>query len=234
MLDPDLSFQLAPYLPSFDPEHFAEPAFYRELEKIGYRQLLIGGTGCGNLADTVRMIKRESGLTVVQYPAGPASIAPADLILLPDVMNSNSHYARPFGSGSVATAMNIAKMGLKYLPIAYFIMGNSTAGWFHDSFLLPSAKILIGYATYARMVGYRHLALDYEDPKIDIDPQLIARLGQIPGIHITISDEFDPASARRALELGANTIISPSDIFEDASDPLALAAEFYDALLKPR
>jgi hypothetical protein len=106
---------------------------------------------------------------VVLYPAGPDSLAPADVVLLPDVMNSNSHYARPFGSGSVSTAMQVARRGLNFVPLAYFIMGNSTARWYFDAFIVPSPKIILGYATYARMVGYRHLALDYEDPALAID-----------------------------------------------------------------
>ncbi len=31
--------------------------------------------------------------------------------------------------------------------------------------------------------------------------------------------------------MGANTLITPSDVYEEASDPLALAAEFYKRLL---
>lgn len=233
-MEQDVSFQFDAYLPSFDPEHFADMAFFRELEKIGYRQILVGGTGAGDLPEMVRKLKKETNLTVVLYPSGPASLAPADLVLLPDVMNSNNHYARPFGTNSIATAMNIAKQKLKFVPVAYLIMGDSTARWFHEAFLLPSPKVLLGYATYARMVGYRYLALDYEDPDINIDPELIAALRRIPDLHIVIADEFSPAQAARARELGVDTIVSPSNLFEDSSDPLALAAEFYRAVLKPR
>lgn len=229
----DLSFKFDPYLPLLDPEHFADLAFYRELEKIGYRQVLLGGTGASNLAEVVGQIKQHTNLKVVLYPAGPDSLAAADVVLLPDVMNSDSHYARPFGSGAVATAMNIAKRGLNFLPLAYFIMGESTARWYYDAFLIKKTKIIVGYAMYARMVGYRFLALDYEDPKLSIDPELITHLRKIEGLHLVVSDEFTPASAAAARALGIHTIVTPSNIYEEAADPLALAAEFHRALLAP-
>lgn len=233
MFEQDRNFVFDRYLPLLDPDNFSDLAFYRELERIGYRQVLLGGTGSADLPGLTTRIRENTGLKVVLYPAGPDSLAPADLVLLPDVMNSNSHYARPFGSGSVATAMHVAQRGLSFIPLAYFIMGNSTARWYFDAFLVPSHKIILGYATYARMVGYRYLALDYEDPQLAIDPKLIAALRKIPDLHLVISDEFDPDTAARALELGAHTVITPSEIFEDASDPVQVAREFHDALLKP-
>lgn len=231
-MNPHLSYTFDPYLPLLDPDNFSDPAFYRELEKIGYRQVLLGGTGSSRLIDVIRAIKEETSLSVALYPAGPDSVCEADVVLMPDVMNSNSHFARPFGSGSVATAMNIMQQGLPFLPVAYIILGNSTARWYFDAFLLPSPKIILGYAMYARMVGYRYLALDYEDPKIQIDSKLIAKLRQIPDIHLVVSDEFTPETAAEAVSLGVQTAITPSDIFEDASDPLALAAEFHARLLR--
>ncbi|MEZ4450605.1 MAG: geranylgeranylglyceryl/heptaprenylglyceryl phosphate synthase [Nannocystaceae bacterium] len=227
------TFQFDPYLPLFDPDTFSDVAFYRELEAIGYRQVLLGGTGSAHLLDVIRAIKDETSLQVALYPAGPDSVCKADVVLMPDVMNSNSHFARPFGSGSVATAMNIMQQGLPFLPVAYIIMGNSTARWYFDAFLLPSSKVLIGYAMYARMVGYRYLALDYEDPEINIDAALIRKLRQIPDLHLVVSDEFTPESAAEALSVGAQTVITPSDVFEEASDPLAVARAFYDSLLRP-
>ncbi len=232
-MEQDRNFVFERYLPLLDPDKFGDLSFYRELEKLGYRQVLLGGTGAADLPGLTMKLKEHTRLQVVLYPAGPDSLAPADVVLLPDVMNSNSHYARPFGSGSVATAMHVAQRGLNFIPLAYFIMGNSTARWYFDAFLVPSHKIILGYAMYARMVGYRYLALDYEDPALSIDPALIAKLRQIPGLHLVISDEFTPASARQAIELGAHTVVTPSDLYEDASDPVALAREFYDALLRP-
>ena len=224
-------FEFDRYLPLFDPDAFSDVEFYRGLEEIGYRQVLLGGTGAADLAGLVAAIRTETRLQVVLYPAGPDSVTAADLVVLPDVMNSNSHYARPFGSGAVATAMNIAARRLPYLPVAYFIMGNSTARWYFDAFLIHSHKIVLGYATYARMVGYRHLALDYEDPDLDCDPRLLHRLRQIEDMHILVSDEFSPATAIDALEHGAHTIITPSDVYEETADPLALAAKFHARLL---
>lgn len=225
--------RLAPYLPMFDPDHFRDPAFFLELERIGYRQVLLGGTGAGDLAELVSSIKQSTRLEVVLYPGGPGALADADLVVLPDVMNSNSHFARPFGSGSVATAANVLQRGLPFLPVAYFIMGNSTAGWYYDAFKLPSDKVLLAYASYARMVGYRYLALDYEDPNTNIRPELIAALRHIPDVQLVISDEFTPEQALQAKELGANTLITPSDVYEEASDPLSLAASFHRLLLAP-
>ena len=232
-MEQDRNFAFERYLPLLDPDSFSELSFYRELERIGYRQVLLGGTGSADLPGLTRTLKEHTSLQVVLYPSGPDALAPADVVLLPDVMNSNSHYARPFGSGSVATAMHVARRGLNFIPVAYFIMGNSTARWYFDAVLVPNPKIVLGYANYARMVGYRYLALDYEDPELAIDPQLIAAIKQISGLHLVVSDEFDPASAREARELGADTVVTPSDIYEDASDPLKVARDFHDALLRP-
>ncbi len=231
-MDPDFTYVFAAYVPLLDPDAFSDPAFYRELEAIGYEQVLLGGTGSSGLANLIRDIRKETTLSVALYPSGPDAVCDADVVLMPDVMNSNSHFARPFGSGSVATAMNIMKQGVAFLPVAYLILGNSTARWYFDAFSVPSQDILIGYAMYARMVGYRYLALDYEDPEIGIDPAFVSELRQIDGLHLVVSDEFTPQSAVEARELGVQTIVTPSDILEAASDPLALAAEFHAHLLR--
>ena len=67
--------------------------------------------------------------------------------------------------------------------------------------------------------------------QLDIRPELIDLLRTIPELDLVISDEFTPERARAALALGAHTVITPSDIYEDASDPLATAAAFHAALL---
>lgn len=231
-MTPDFSYVFASYVPLLDPDAFPDPAFYRELEAIGYEQVLVGGTGTSGQAEVIRAIKRETSLSVVLYPSGPDAVCEADLVILPDVMNSNSHFARPFGSGSVATAMNVLQRGLPFLPIAYLILGNSTARWYFDAFTLPSVKVLLGYAAYARMVGYRYLALDYEDPNTPIDPKIVASLRELPDLHLVVSDEFTPATAAATLELGACTIVTPSNLYESAPDPLALAAAFHARLLR--
>lgn len=226
-------FKLDRYLPLLDPDHFSDLAFYRELAQIGFRQVLLGGTGASNLSALAKEIRAETSLKVVLYPAGPDSVTEhADVVILPDVMNSNSHYARPFGSGSVSTALNIAKRNVPYLPVAYFIMGNSTARWYFDAFSVTQPKLIHAYANYARMLRYPYLALDYEDPEMDSDPEIIKLLLSIPDLPLVISDEFTPTSAAETLGLGVHTVITPSDVLEESSDPLALAAEFHARLLK--
>ncbi|MCX4241379.1 geranylgeranylglyceryl/heptaprenylglyceryl phosphate synthase [Paraliomyxa miuraensis] len=231
-MDPDFSYVFASYVPLLDPDAFPDPAFYRELEKIGYEQVLMGGTGSAAMHELIPTIRRETSLSVVLYPSGPDAVCEADIVLMPDVMNSNSHFARPFGSGAVATAMNIMKQGLPFLPVAYLILGDSTARWYFDAFKLPSTKVLMGYAMYARMVGYRYLALDYEDPRVPIDHKLVSALRELPEMHLVVSDELSPGAAARALELGAQTIVTPSNVYEQASDPLALAADYHARLLR--
>lgn len=229
-LDPARDASLPRYLPMFDPDHFGEVDFFRDLDAIGYRQVLIGGTGSGGTARLVAKIREATSLEVVLVPGCPAAVTEADLVVLPDVMNTNSHFARPFGSGAVATASAAADLGVAFLPVAYFIMGQSTAAWYYDAFQLPSDKVLLGLARYARMLGYRHLALDYEDPRIDVPLPLIAALRSL-GMHLVVSDEFTPVRAREALAAGADTLVTPSNLYEDSRDPLGLAAEMFTALL---
>jgi heptaprenylglyceryl phosphate synthase len=222
------------YVPLLDPDKFKDIAFYQELEKIGFQQILLGGTGAADLPNVSRRIRQETKLKVILYPTGPDSVtSECDVIVLPDVMNTNSPQARPFGTGPVATAMNIATRKLDYVRVAYFIMGNSTARWYFDAFLVPQPKLIAAYANYARMNGYPYLALDYEDPNVDIDPKLIQMLKSVIGdMRLVVSDEFTPARAREALELGASTVFTSSNQYENATDPLALAAEYYAKLLR--
>lgn len=226
--------KLERYLPLLDPDTFSDVSFFIELARIGYRQVLLGGTGATDLRSLAQAIKRETDLKLVLVPAGPASVTPGvDLVVLPDVMNSNSHFGRPFGINAVATGANITRHGLPYLPVAYFVMGDSTAGWYFDAAPIRQPKLLWQYANYARMIGYRFLALDYEDPKIPVDPKLVTSLRSIAGLEIIVSDEVDAPGALQLLDLGVHTIITPSDVYEEASDPLALAAEMYATLLRP-
>lgn len=218
------------YLPMFDPDHFSDVGFFEELASIGYRQVLLGGTGSAALQAVSAEIRAHTELKVVLYPGGPGGVADADVVVLPDVMNSNSHFARPFGSGPVSTAMVVAERRLPYVPVAYFIMGASTASWFYDASPAPSTKVLLGCARYAAMLGYRHLALDYEgDARCELST--IRRLAEIEGLNVLVSDAFSPARAKEALRAGASTVVTPSNCFERHKDPLAHAAALYDALL---
>lgn len=223
------------YLPLFDPDAFADVAFFRGLERIGYRQVLLGGTGAGDLPELAQAIKQETSLEVVLVPSGPASVTPhADLVVLPDVMNTDSHFARPFGSGAVSTALNVARHRLAYIPAAYFIMGESTARWYFDAFPVHDQKLICAYATYARMVGYRCLALDYEGSGPPVDLALLGRLAAIEGLSVVVSSAFSTDAAAEALAKGVHTVITPSDVYEEASDPLALAADYSARLLADR
>lgn len=223
---------LARYLPMFDPDAFADVGFFRELEAIGYRQILLGGTGAAGLAELTASIRAATALEVVLYPGGPGGVTDADLVVLPEVMNSNSHFARPFGSGPVATAAAVAARGLAYLPVAYFIMApQSTAGWFYEATPPPSDKVMLAYAQYAVMHGYRHLALDYEGPGTRHRPSLVRALASVPGLQLVLSDDLSATDAREALALGVDTVVTPSNVYEQASDPLRLAAQMYDVLL---
>jgi hypothetical protein len=228
------SLVFEPYIPLLDPDKFHDINFYRELARLGYRQILLGGTGSAHLPQIARQIRAETTLKVLLYPAGPDSVTKeCDVIVLPDVMNTNSPQARPFGTIPVATAMNIAMQQIDYIRVAYFIMGNSTARWYFDAFLVSQPKLIAAYANYSRMQAYPYMALDYEDPKLDIDPRLIKLLVPILGeTRLVISDEFTPKSAREALSLGVHTVFTPSNLYEDAKDPLALAAEYASLLIR--
>ena len=227
------SIKLPPYLPLFDPDHFYEASFYQELEKIGYTQIMLGGTGNMRMREALDAVRNHTNLSIITHPSSPSEIWPVDLLLFGAVINSNSHYTRPFGSGSVTAAIAIAKQKIPFIPVAYFIMGESTARWYADAFLINSKKIILGYCLYAKMMGYHWLLLDYEDPKIDIDVALIKQIQQCAPSHLMVTDEFTPESAVKALAAGVNTIITPSDIYEESSNPLQLARDFHESILSP-
>ncbi len=224
--------KLPPYLPLIDPDHFREPSFFQELEAIGYRQVLLGGTGGARMREPLDIVRARTYLQVVIHPSSPGEVLPADLVILPVVMNSNSHYVRPFGSGSVMCALAVAEQNLPFLPVAYFVLGESTARWYADAFIVRSKKIIMAYAIYAAMTGYDHILLDYEDPNIQIDWALVTELKRLSAIHVIVTDEFDPETARVGRSKGIDTIITPSNILEQASNPLGLARDFHAALLK--
>ena len=117
-------------------------------------------------------------------------------------MNSNSHYTRPFGSGAVACAMATAELDLPFVPVAYFVLGDSTARWYSDAFLIRSRKLIVGYCIYAHMTGYEWVFLDYEDPDLQIDPSLIDAIRQSAKVKLIVSDEFTPESARALRQRG--------------------------------
>ena len=62
------------------------------------------------------------------------------------------------------TALAIARTGCPWLPVAHFIQGQSTARWFYDAEPIRDPGLLAHHCRYAEMVGYRNIALDYEDP----------------------------------------------------------------------
>lgn len=220
------------FLPLLDPEHFHEVAFYRELSAIGYTQVLLGGTGSARLRELVAEIRRNTNLRVVLYPSGPDAVCEADLILLPEIMNSTAPHARPFGPGAVMTSLAVARSGCPWLAVAHFIQGRSTARWFYDAQPVEDARLLAVTCQYAEMVGYRHIALDYEQHPNHVDSELVARVkASAPLCHLTVSDEASPERARLLAEHGVDTVVLPSDVLEEASDPLELAYRYHARLL---
>lgn len=225
------SVKLPQYLPLFDPDSFHEPSFYKEIEKIGYNMILLGGTGNTKMKKAVEAIKLHTKLSVAIIPSNPGDIVPVDLIFLVSIMNSNSHYFRPFGSASVSCSMTIAELNIPFIPVAYFIMGVSTASWYTDACLIPSDNILLSYCLHSQMVGYKWLLLDYEGIPSDINTQLIQKIKQNSQINLMVINEFTPQTALQAIDAGVKTIITASDIYEESAHPIELAREFYKILI---
>ena len=146
-------------------------------------------------------------------------------------MNSNSHYFRPFGSGSVACGVEIAQQSIPFIPVAYFIMGDSTARWYTDADLIPNNKILLSYCQHTQMLGYKWLLLDYEGSYSNINVELIKKIKKYTQINLMIINEFTPQTALQAIDAGVKTIITASDIYEESAHPIELAREFYKILI---
>jgi len=218
-------------LPLIDPDCFDDPAFFRELAAIGYRCVLLGGTGTEQLGRVAERVRRETTLEIVLYPSGPSAVCEADLVIMPDVMNSGAAHARPFGPAAVETAAEIARTGAAFLPVAYFIQSDSTACRYFRASPIEAVPTLIDHCRYAAMVGYRCFAFDYEGPVV-ADATVARRLKQeLPDCWLVVSDEVSPQGARQLLESGVDTVVLPSDILEEASDPLVLATTYQRELL---
>ncbi len=217
-------------LPLFDPEHFDDVAFYRELSSIGYRRVLLGGTGSARLRTLIPEIRRDTDLELVVYPSGPDAVCDADLVILPEIMNSSAAHARPFGSGALMTAMAVARIGCPWLPVAHFIQGDSTARWYYDATPVRDPSLLAAYCKYAEMIGYRHVALDYEDSRFDAS--VVRSVKQsAPSMWLTVSAAVSAAQARDLVAGGVDTLVVPSDVFETAPDPLGVAHEYFAPLM---
>ena len=230
MLNPT-TVQLPKYLPLFDPDSFGEVSFYKEIEKIGYKQILLGGTGNGAMKRAIEAIHLHTNLSVTIIPSGPGDIFPTELVFLVAIMNSNSHYFRPFGSGSVACGVEIAQQSIPFIPVAYFIMGDSTARWYTDADLIPNNKILLSYCQHTQMLGYKWLLLDYEGSSSIMNLELIKKIKKYTQINLMIINEFTPETALQAIDAGIDTAITASDIYEEAQNSIQLAREFYDNLI---
>ena len=146
-------------------------------------------------------------------------------------MNSNSHYFRPFGSGSVACGVEIAQQGIPFIPVAYLILGDSTARWYTAADLIPNNKILLSYCQHTQMLGYKWLLLDYEGSSSIMNVELIKKIKKYIQINLMIINEFTPETALQAIDAGVDTAITASDIYEEAQNPIQLAREFYDNLI---
>ena len=222
--------QLPKYLPLLDPEIFQEASFYKEIEKIGYKQILLGGTGNAAMKRAVEAIHKNTNLSVSILPSSPGDILPVELVFLVAIMNTNSHYFRPFGSGSVACGIEIAQQGIPFVPLAYFIMGNSTARWYTDADLITNDKILLSYCQHTQMLGYKWLLLDYEGHSSNISVELIQKIKKYIHINLMVISEFTPQTALEAISAGVNTVITASDIYEETHNPIQLARDFYENL----
>lgn len=225
------TIELPKYLPLFDPENFREASFYKEVEKIGYKQIILGGTGNATMKKVIEDIHLYTNLSVTILPSSPGDIFPTELVFLVAIMNSNSHYFRPFGSGSVACGVEISQQGIPFIPVAYFIMGDSTARWYTDADLIPNNKILLSYCQHTQMLGYKWLLLDYESNSSSISVELIKKIKKQTQINLMIINEFTPETALQAINAGVDTAITASDIYEEAHNPIQLAREFYDNLI---
>ena len=230
MLD-NTSVKLPKYLPLFDPDSFHEASFYKDIEKIGYQKILLGGTGNAAMRKAIEAIRLHTNLSIAIVPSGPGDIFPVDLVFLVAIMNSNSHHFRPFGTGSIACSMEIAQQSIPFIPVAYFIMGNSTARWYTDADLIPNDKILLGYCQHTKMVGYEWLLLDYEDNSSSIRIELIQKIKKYTQINLMVINEFTPQTALQAIDAGVNTVITASDIYEENNNPIKLASDFYETLI---
>lgn len=225
------SIKLPKYLPLFDPDTFHEPYFYKEIERIGYQTILLGGTGNVMMKKAIEAIRLHTNLSVAILPSNPGDIFPVELIFLVAVMNSNSHYTRPFGSGSIGCGMAIAKQRIPFIPVAYFIMGESTASWYSDAYMIASNKVLLAHCLYTQMVGYKWLLLDYEGSSPKISLELIKKIKRFDQMNLMIINEFTPQTALQALGAGVDTVITASDVYEEAGNPVELAREFYEELI---
>ena len=82
------------------------------------------------------------------------------------------------------------------------------------------------------MIGYPYLALDCEGG--EVSDTTLTQLRQVFSGRLVVSQQVTPARAAALLALGVDTLITPSNLYEEAADPVALAATYRPLLAAPR
>lgn len=166
-----------------------------------------------DMGETVKRLKRESGLPVLLFPGDAGQVVPeADaLLFLSLISGRNPQYL--IGE-QVRAAPMLAASGMECLPTGYLLVESGT----HTSALFMSAsmplprnkpEIAAAHALAARALGLRELYLEAgSGAKQPVPPELIRAVKQaFPGPLFVGGGLREPEDVQRAARAGADFLV---------------------------
>lgn len=196
-----------------NPERAGELAM--ELENLGTDAIMVGGSTnitTELMDDTIKEMKRRSGLPVIIFPNGIQSISRyADAIYFMSMLNSGN---RDFIVGNQARgALLIKRLGIEPIPMGYIVVEpGMTVGRVGNAILVKRDDIetAVGYALAAQFFGMRLVYLEAGSGAPEhVPPEMVSAIRKEISIPLIVGGGIrDGKSACRLIKAGANIIVT--------------------------
>ncbi len=207
---------------SGDPDHAAR--LVEPMVSAGTDVILVGGSiGVSErLLDEVISSLKRYGLPVVLFPGNVNGLSrEADAVLFMSLLNSDDPYY--IVGAQVQGAVIVKRYGLEALPTAYLIVGyGGAAGYIGRARPLPLDKpeIAAAYALAAELLGMRYIYLEAgSGAPSPIPSEIIAAVRRAVDTHTMVivgGGIRSPEAARKAVEAGADVVVTGTIVEEDA------------------
>lgn len=207
---------------SGDPDHAAR--LVEPMVSAGTDVILVGGSiGVSErLLDEVIFSLKRYGIPVVLFPGNVNGLSKeADAVLFMSLLNSDDPYY--IVGAQVQGAVIVKRYGLEALPTAYLIVGyGGAAGYIGRARPLPLDKpeIVAAYALAAELLGMRYIYLEAgSGAPLPIPSGIISTVRRTINTHtmmIVGGGIRSPEAARKAVEAGADVVVTGTIVEEDA------------------
>jgi len=207
----------------------------------GTDAIMVGGSvgAAGRaLEDTVKAIKRDSGLPVILFPSGVSGLCSnADAVFFMSLLNSRS--ASYLIENQALGAPLVYKYHLEPIPMAYVIVEpGGTVGWVGDAKLIPRNKpeLAAAYALAGKYFGMRMVYLEAGSGANEPVPlKMVAATKRVLGddVLLILGGGIRSGEAARGLvEAGADIIVTGTGV-ERSENVEAFVREMTSAMKGP-